>query len=597
MKSSSSAPPSAAHADYISRDGQYALRSGVELVESGNMPEFAQVEPRLFWVAADTHERANGRTYTELQIALPRELSDSQRVELARQAAREFMGDRFAFTLAVHNPLAKDKIEQPHMHLMFSERVIDETTRSMPEDRFFKRNGAKKDRATWHDREKPEEIRVKWCEMMNRAMEREGIDVRVDPRSWAEQGREDLVALIEEKELRGDGPEAVARRKEITHLRELRQELPAMQMNGAVDVQMLEMEAAAQIAEIEKKLEQELSILDQMIAAVRKAIEGAKAAIEWGADQLQNLLVGADQFAPKADVEVAKQEDAAPGADMVSVTTKQEDPSREDRDRRHREITQYLEERDLSARAYLEPPLEVSKEPIPELDDKELVRWIGNYSMRHVIDWQDSDQQYIQKLAALEKEQNYQYALQRKIQNQPVQPLWRRAVLEDPLMEEKHLLDQLKAQERQRCEQIDQYRLIVARYEKGRDAARKAYHGEQKAREERLRKEIEPILRRLSKEQTRQLIAAEYAHNSEVREAAEVRMEAGEGVAVLDGRALLVELEDGGLAVIVRRNDKQDLEGQLPELMQRQRRQSEPDREIEIQGKHKTIEREEIERE
>jgi hypothetical protein len=143
MKSSSSAPPSAAHADYIARDGQYARRGGIELVESGNMPEFAQTEPRSFWVAADTHERANGRTYTELQIALPRELSDEKRVELARQAAREFMGDRFAYTLAVHNPVAKDKIEQPHMHLMFSERVIDERTRALPEEQFFKRNGAK----------------------------------------------------------------------------------------------------------------------------------------------------------------------------------------------------------------------------------------------------------------------------------------------------------------------------------------------------------------------------------------------------------------------------------------------------------------------
>src|SRR5664279_198681 len=49
MKSSSSAPPSAAHADYIARDGQYARRGGIELVESGNMPEFAQAEPHSFW--------------------------------------------------------------------------------------------------------------------------------------------------------------------------------------------------------------------------------------------------------------------------------------------------------------------------------------------------------------------------------------------------------------------------------------------------------------------------------------------------------------------------------------------------------------------
>ena len=92
------------------------------------MPEFAHENPQSFWEAADTFERKNGRTYTELQIALPRELASEQRHELARKTARELMGERFAYTLAVHTPLAKDNIEQPHMHLMFSERVVGSNT-------------------------------------------------------------------------------------------------------------------------------------------------------------------------------------------------------------------------------------------------------------------------------------------------------------------------------------------------------------------------------------------------------------------------------------------------------------------------------------
>ncbi len=74
FKSSSQAPPAAAHAEYIAREGQYQRRGGVELVEFGNMPGFARADPHAFWVAPDAHERANGRTYTEIQIALPREL-------------------------------------------------------------------------------------------------------------------------------------------------------------------------------------------------------------------------------------------------------------------------------------------------------------------------------------------------------------------------------------------------------------------------------------------------------------------------------------------------------------------------------------------
>ena len=226
FKSSSKAPPAAAHAQYIARDGQYQERGGLELVESGNMPEFAQADPHSFWVAADAYERANGRTYTELQIALPRELDPAQRQELAREATRELLGDRFAYTLAVHTPLAKDNIEQPHMHLMFSERAVTEATRELPEERFFKRNGAKKD-PEWNDRNKPEEVREKWVTMMNAAMERHGHEQRLDARSWAEQGREDLAELRELKTLQGDGPEAVARHQEIDEQRRQRAELPA----------------------------------------------------------------------------------------------------------------------------------------------------------------------------------------------------------------------------------------------------------------------------------------------------------------------------------------------------------------------------------
>jgi hypothetical protein len=256
FKSSSTAPPAAAHAQYLAREGQYQQRGGVELVESGNMPEFAQADPYSFWVAADAHERANGRTYTELQIALPRELDPVQRQELAREATRELLGDRFAYTLAVHTPLAKDNIEQPHMHLMFSERAVTEATREIPEERFFKRNGAKKD-PEWNDRNKPEEVREKWVEMMNAAMERHGHihdpAQRLDARSWSNQGREDLASLREQKTLQGFGPEAMERHAEIDQLRQERAELPPPHLDRAAAIEHLEKHAEQQIAGVQQR--------------------------------------------------------------------------------------------------------------------------------------------------------------------------------------------------------------------------------------------------------------------------------------------------------------------------------------------------------
>ena len=275
MKSSSTAPPAAAHANYIARDGQYEKRGGLELVESGNMPEFARENPHSFWEAADAFERKNGRAYTELQIALPRELAPEDRNALARDAAKELLGERFAYTLAVHTPLAKDNIEQPHMHLMFSERAIDDRTRELSEEQFFKRNGAKKD-PEWNARDKPMEVREKWVEMMNAAMERHGHEQRLDHRSWADQGRPDLAELVEPKLLAGSESEARQLHAHVDGLREQRAELPAPHLSHDKVIEHWEQGAERQIAQVREREAQELSRLDKLIAAFREAAQEVK---------------------------------------------------------------------------------------------------------------------------------------------------------------------------------------------------------------------------------------------------------------------------------------------------------------------------------
>jgi hypothetical protein len=290
FKSSSTAPPAAAHAQYIARDGQYERRGGVELVESGNMPEFAEADPFAFWAAADAHERSNGRTYTELQIALPRELAPAQRHELAREATRALLGDRFAYTLAVHVPLAKDNIDQPHMHLMFSERIVDERTRAISEEQFFKRNGAKKDRETWHSKDKPEEVREKWVAMMNGAMERAGIEQRMDARSWADQGREDLAELREPKLLGGEGQEAVELRNRVEELRERRAGLPAPHLDQAAAVQQIERETQRAIAEVEQRRDREIGLLEEWYQKARELAVEVKERVVSAAQKVSSIL-------------------------------------------------------------------------------------------------------------------------------------------------------------------------------------------------------------------------------------------------------------------------------------------------------------------
>jgi hypothetical protein len=186
------------HASYISREGKYEkTRSNEKLehVESGNMPKWAEKDPAQFWQAADQHERANGATYREIEVALPRELTPAQRVELVRDMVGQELGDKHAFTWAIHNPVASlEGREQPHAHIMYSERTIDGIDRD-PEQYFKRYNaknpekgGCRKDSAGTEER--LQETRERWAKVQNLHLEQHGHEARVDHRSLKDQGIE-----------------------------------------------------------------------------------------------------------------------------------------------------------------------------------------------------------------------------------------------------------------------------------------------------------------------------------------------------------------------------------------------------------------------
>ena len=94
------------HAEYIMREGKYAPehtkgKSRLEDMEhttSGNMPAWAEHDAGVFWKAADEHERANGATYREIEIALPRELTPDQRRALVEDFISQQIGHRHPFS-------------------------------------------------------------------------------------------------------------------------------------------------------------------------------------------------------------------------------------------------------------------------------------------------------------------------------------------------------------------------------------------------------------------------------------------------------------------------------------------------------------------
>ena len=179
-----------AKAAYILREGPYAKRPDKPSVTFvGNMPAWAKDDPKTYFREADKFERANGRLCKTVVAALPVELDQAERAVLARNFAQKILGDeRLPWILAVH-----DDKQNPHFHLMISERVNDGIPRG-PEQWFSRHDasrpqgtGARKSEAL-KSKEWLLEVRETWSESINQELERKGSRQRVSHLSLEAQG-------------------------------------------------------------------------------------------------------------------------------------------------------------------------------------------------------------------------------------------------------------------------------------------------------------------------------------------------------------------------------------------------------------------------
>jgi len=230
------------HAEYIAREGKYSESNRYEDLEakaSGNMPAWAVHNPAEFWKAADENERANGSTYREIEVALPRELTPPQRLELVQEFIKQEIGEKHAYQFAIHIPKAAlEKGEQPHAHIMYSERIRDGIERDP--DQYFKRHnaknpekgGSKKASGGKLESERREELkalRERWANLQNYHLEKHGHSERVDHRSLKEQGEE----RDPEKHLGGAGIRDNAKKRTLLELRAINAENAQAQAEAA----------------------------------------------------------------------------------------------------------------------------------------------------------------------------------------------------------------------------------------------------------------------------------------------------------------------------------------------------------------------------
>ena len=299
--SRASGQSASAKSDYIEREGRYERdRDELEHRKSGNMPEWAQDDPRAYWQAADEHERANGRLYSEIQFALPRELDAGGRRELAGAfAERVCAGERLPYTLAIHRGGADG--ENPHAHLMFSERGNDGIARTA-EQWFTRHNakapeqgGARKSRAAkagdWLAT-----TRQAWEQTANRALEQAGREARIDHRSLADRrdaaardgdldraaelSREPNIHLGPSRHRASDGAAAREKRRQARRVERANAAHAAERDTARRQVARMEREIAAVGARLQETYDRVRRALDARLQHAGRAIRAGAAAAQ-----------------------------------------------------------------------------------------------------------------------------------------------------------------------------------------------------------------------------------------------------------------------------------------------------------------------------
>ena len=188
-----------AHCDYILRQGSYANGTKKEELvykQFGNLPSWA-ASPSDFFERADLYERKNGNVYTEFEIALPNELSLEENIKLVQCFVEENVGNNKVYCFAIHekNATLDEKNRQPHAHIMFSERIIENKQNIKPDYQFFKKYNVKN--PEWGGYKKDDrftkslavgsqntlKVRVSLEKIVNETYEKNGLDVRVSCKS------------------------------------------------------------------------------------------------------------------------------------------------------------------------------------------------------------------------------------------------------------------------------------------------------------------------------------------------------------------------------------------------------------------------------
>ena len=305
----------------------YTRKGGVAM--SGIMaPEHAQPwvfdRSQLWNTVEQTEKRKDSQLCREINAAIPRELRTKDQVIAVREfVQREFVDRGMVADVAFHDL----RSDNPHCHIMLSMRHLEA-------------DGFGKKAREWNDTAMLRGWREQWSEHMNRALERAGHDVRIDHRSYADQG-------INQEPTMHTGPAVAAMEKRdpgSTRVGKLNQEVK--QRN----------EERQQMQEVIDEAEADADALEALVFE----IEAEATAEAW------HIATTSPAPAPEAQRK-KKQPEKPPEADSTRKPT----PTLDDFENVLESPTEpEIDPNDLNAR--LHGPGYVPKAPEPEIDPNDL---------------------------------------------------------------------------------------------------------------------------------------------------------------------------------------------------------------------------------
>ena len=184
-----------AHFKYIMGEDRYSYKENEVIYEKHNMPP--HISAKDFWQSADAYERANGRVYKEIRIALPNGFTKKENQDLLNKFLEKELGNDFYYSAVIHDKdSSEDEIRNVHAHIMVCPRKIDEIERDIKQ--FFSRynsknieeGGALKD-PYWNKKETLTHFRESWEETLNSALEKKNWR-KVSCKSLQQQRKEAL---------------------------------------------------------------------------------------------------------------------------------------------------------------------------------------------------------------------------------------------------------------------------------------------------------------------------------------------------------------------------------------------------------------------